>query len=41
MVLPTRLAEDQKLTVVEKDAAGRAHLRELMSVQFGLLETVR
>jgi hypothetical protein len=29
------------LTVVEKDAAGRAHLRELMPVQFGLLETVR
>jgi protein-L-isoaspartate(D-aspartate) O-methyltransferase len=41
MVLPTGLAEDQKLTVVEKDATGRTHLRELMSVQFGLLETVR
>ena len=41
MVLPTALAEDQKLTVVEKDAAGRAHVRELMSVRFGLLETVR
>ena len=41
MVLPTGLAEDQKLTVVEKDAAGQAHLRELMPVQFGLLETVR
>ena len=35
------LAEDQKLTVVEKDAGGRTHVRELMSVRFGLLETVR
>ena len=41
MVLPTGLAEDQKLTVVDKDAAGRPHVRELMSVRFGLLETVR
>jgi protein-L-isoaspartate(D-aspartate) O-methyltransferase len=41
MVLPTALAEDQKLTVVEKDVAGRARIRELMSVRFGLLETVR
>jgi protein-L-isoaspartate(D-aspartate) O-methyltransferase len=41
MVLPTGPAEEQKLTVVEKDAAGRSHLRELMSVRFGLLETVR
>jgi protein-L-isoaspartate(D-aspartate) O-methyltransferase len=41
MVLPTGLAEDQKLTVVEKDAAGRARIQELMPVQFGLLETVR
>jgi protein-L-isoaspartate(D-aspartate) O-methyltransferase len=41
MVLPTGLSEDQKLTVVEKDAAGRARVRELMSVRFGLLETVR
>ena len=41
MVLPTGPAEEQKLTVVEKDAAGRTHLRELMSVRFGLLETVR
>jgi protein-L-isoaspartate(D-aspartate) O-methyltransferase len=38
MVLPTGLSEDQKLTVVEKDAAGRAQVRELMSVRFGLLE---
>jgi protein-L-isoaspartate(D-aspartate) O-methyltransferase len=41
MVLPTGLAGDQKLTVVEKDVAGRARIRELMSVRFGLLETVR
>jgi protein-L-isoaspartate(D-aspartate) O-methyltransferase len=41
MVLPTGLTEDQKLTVVEKDAAGRTRLRELMSVRFSLLETVR
>jgi protein-L-isoaspartate(D-aspartate) O-methyltransferase len=41
MVLPIALAEDQKLTVVEKDVAGRAHVREVMSVRFGMLETVR
>jgi protein-L-isoaspartate(D-aspartate) O-methyltransferase len=41
MVLPAGLAEDQKLTVVEKDAGGRARIQELMPVQFGLLETVR
>ena len=41
MVLPTGPAEKQKLTVVEKNPAGRTHLRELMPVQFGLLETVR
>jgi protein-L-isoaspartate(D-aspartate) O-methyltransferase len=41
MALPTGLAEDQKLTVVEKDVAGRAQVREVMSVRFSLLETVR
>jgi protein-L-isoaspartate(D-aspartate) O-methyltransferase len=41
MVLPAGLAEDQKLTVVEKDAGGRARIQELMPVQFSLLETVR
>jgi protein-L-isoaspartate(D-aspartate) O-methyltransferase len=41
MVLPIALAEDQKLTVLEKDIAGRADVREVMSVRFGLLETVR
>jgi protein-L-isoaspartate(D-aspartate) O-methyltransferase len=41
MVLPAGLAGDQKLTVVEKDAGGRARTQELMPVQFSLLETVR
>ena len=41
MALPTGPAEDQKLTVVKKDVAGRPHVREVMSVRFGLLETVR
>jgi protein-L-isoaspartate(D-aspartate) O-methyltransferase len=41
MVLPTGPSEGQKLTVVEKDTAGQTRLRELMSVRFGLLETVR
>ena len=40
MVLPTGLPEDQKLTVVDKDASGRTHLRELMPVRFSKLETV-
>ena len=40
-VLPTGPAQEQKLTVGEKDSAGRTRLRELMSVRFGLLETVR
>jgi protein-L-isoaspartate(D-aspartate) O-methyltransferase len=41
MVLPAGLAGDQKLTVVEKDAGGRARIQELIPVQFSLLETVR
>jgi protein-L-isoaspartate(D-aspartate) O-methyltransferase len=41
MVLPAGPAEEQKLTVVEKDAAGQVHAREIMSVRFGQLETVR
>ena len=40
LVLPTGLPEAQRLTVVDKDAAGRAELRELMDVRFGPLETV-
>src|SRR5919205_2279708 len=39
MVLPAGLPEAQRLTVVEKDAAGRTELRELMDVRFGPLET--
>ena len=41
IVLPTGPAQEYKLTVVEKDFAGRTRLRELMSVRFGLLKTVR
>ena len=40
MVLPTGLSEMQRLTVVEKDAAGEVELRELMDVRFTSLETV-
>jgi len=40
MVLPTGVANDQHLTVVEKGADGRIKLRSLMPVQFGQLETV-
>ena len=40
LVLPTGLPEAQRLTVVDKDATGRAELRELMDVRFGPLETV-
>jgi protein-L-isoaspartate(D-aspartate) O-methyltransferase len=39
MVLPTGLPEAQRLTVVERDAAGRTELRELMDVRFSPLET--
>jgi hypothetical protein len=34
------LAEEQKLTVVKKGVAGRARIRELMSVRFALLGSV-
>ncbi len=40
MVLPAGHADAQKLTVVEKDANGRTHIRDLMQVQFSTLETV-
>jgi len=41
MVLPTGAANDQHLTVVEKNADGRVKLHDLMPVQFSQLETVR
>jgi protein-L-isoaspartate(D-aspartate) O-methyltransferase len=40
MVLPTGLPEAQRLTVVDKDAAGHVEMRELMDVRFTPLETV-
>ena len=40
MVLPTGLSEMQRLTVVDKDAAGHVEMRELMDVRFTPLETV-
>ena len=41
MVLPTGVGNDQRLTVVERDANGRVNLRPLMPVLFTQLETVR
>jgi protein-L-isoaspartate(D-aspartate) O-methyltransferase len=41
MVLPTGLPDEQQLTVVEKDAKGTTRMREVMSVRFTQLETVR
>jgi protein-L-isoaspartate(D-aspartate) O-methyltransferase len=40
MVLPTGMANDQHLTLVEKGVDGRVKLRSLMPVQFSQLETV-
>ncbi len=40
MVLPAGHPDEQKLTVVEKDANGHTHIRDLMLVQFSTLETV-
>lgn len=40
MVLPTGLADAQKLTVVDKSTTGRIALREIMPVRFSLLETM-
>ena len=40
MVLPAGHPDEQKLTVVEKDANGHTHIRDLMPVQFSTLETV-
>jgi protein-L-isoaspartate(D-aspartate) O-methyltransferase len=41
MVLPTGLEDQQKLTVVDRDARGRVSMRDLMAVRFSQLETVR
>ena len=41
LVLPMGPAESQRLTVVERDAAGEANLRKLIPVRFAELETVR
>ena len=40
MVLPAGHPDEQKLTVVEKDANGHTHIRDLMPVRFSTLETV-
>jgi len=41
MVLPAGLADAQRLMVVDKDQNGRTRTRELLSVRFAELETVR
>jgi len=41
MVLPAGLADAQRLMVVDKDETGRTRTRELLSVRFAELETVR
>ncbi len=41
MVLPAGLADEQKLSLVEKDLVGRTRVSEIMPVRFGELETVR
>lgn len=39
MVIPTGVADAQMLTLVEKSAAGRITVREIMPVRFAVLET--
>lgn len=39
MVIPTGMADQQMLTVVEKSAAGRLSVRETIPVRFAMLET--
>jgi protein-L-isoaspartate(D-aspartate) O-methyltransferase len=41
MVLPMGPPEMQKLTVIDKDAAGRTGIRQLIPVRFSLLETIQ
>jgi protein-L-isoaspartate O-methyltransferase len=40
MVLPVGPAEDQRLTVLDKDGAGTIHAHEVIPVRFSGLETV-
>jgi protein-L-isoaspartate(D-aspartate) O-methyltransferase len=40
MVLPLGPAEGQRLTVIDKGADGRTHVREVIPVRFSRLETV-
>jgi protein-L-isoaspartate(D-aspartate) O-methyltransferase len=40
MVIPTGLPESQQLILVEKDAAGRTKMKEVLRVRFSLLEGV-
>ena len=39
LVLPVGPDEEQRLTVIDKDAAGQTHARELIPVRFSRLET--
>jgi len=41
MVLPMGPPEMQRLTVIDKDAAGRTGIRQLIPVRFSLLETIQ
>jgi protein-L-isoaspartate(D-aspartate) O-methyltransferase len=38
MVIPTGLPDSQRLVLVEKDAGGRAKMKEMLRVRFSLLE---
>ena len=40
LVLPLGPADDQRLTVIDKDAVGQTRTRDLIPVRFSLLETV-
>jgi protein-L-isoaspartate(D-aspartate) O-methyltransferase len=40
LVMPVGPAETQRLTVIDKETAGRTRVRELIPVRFSLLETV-
>ncbi len=40
LVLPMGPAETQRLTVIDKDMAGKTHIRQLIPVRFSRLETV-